>query len=100
MVASDLRYDGNGLVVQNVGGIQPSAHTNLDNANLDPCIIEELKGGCCQDLELGRIDVLSCIQLEEVILNFSELGFLDGLVIDIDAVPSWSVVRCCRIGTT
>ena len=100
MVASDLGYDGNGLVVQDVGGIQLAAHAHLDNANLNLCIVEELKGGCCQDLELGRIDAFSLVQLQEIILHLSKLGFLDRLVVDIDAVPSCLVVRCCRIGTT
>jgi hypothetical protein len=51
MISSDLGNDGHGLVVEDVGTVEPAAHADFDHANLDFSIIEYSESCRSQNLE-------------------------------------------------
>lgn len=72
MVTGNLGYNGNSLVVQDIGGVLLSAHAHFDNTNLDSFFIEDVKSGGGKNLEGGSPDSCYQVKLDVVFFDLSK----------------------------
>jgi hypothetical protein len=98
VITCDLSYDGNAVVVEDVGGIQLAAHAYLNNADLDLGLLERCEGCGREDLERRGIDVFFLVELDEVIFYSLEMFFVNGFAIDLYRIPP--TLRLVRYGGT
>jgi hypothetical protein len=101
MISGDLGNDGHSLVVEDVGTVEPAAHADFDNANLDLSIIEYSESCRSQNLKRRGADFFPLVDCLVMSLDYVEFSFRDALAIDGDAVPSRELetITCTERGT-